>query len=396
MPPSPPVPLPSPSPEAAAHSARLVARIRADIAAAGGAIPFERYMELVLYAPGLGYYAAGAQKLGAAGDFVTAPELTPLFGRCLARQCVELLERLDGGELLEVGAGSGAMAAELLAECAALGAAPRRYRILERSPELRERQRATLAARVPALAGRVEWLERLPAQGWRGVAVANELLDAFAVRRFRLREGRPRELAVAWAEGGFREVELAAGDAALEAAWGRIAAELPGPLPEGYTSELSPASAPWIAALAAGLEAGALLLIDYGYPRREYYHPQRDGGTLTCHYRHRAHDDPFFLPGLQDITASVEFTAVAEAALAAGLEVAGYTSQAQFLIGCGLAELLAASDPATGAHHLERMRQAKLLTLPGEMGERFKAMALTRGIDGPLRGFTYGDQRHAL
>lgn len=385
--------LPPPSIEALAHSERLVAAIRAEIEAAGGAIPFVRFMELALYAPGLGYYTAGARKFGAEGDFVTAPELSPLFGRALARQCAEVLERLGGGALLEIGAGSGALAVDLLGELAVLDCLPERYLILERSADLRQRQRETLGARLPELAGRVEWLDTLPA-GFHGMVVANELLDAFALHRFQVTEEGVKEWCVGW-DDGFRW-GLEHPSPGLAEAVAAIETELGEALPVGYNSEVCLDLTPWFAALAGVLERGMALFIDYGYPRREYYLAERAEGTLICHYRHRVHADPFLLPGLQDITASVEFTAVAEAAHAAGFQVAGYTSQAMLLMGCGLDRMLAEGELEDDVARLEQARQAKLLTLPGEMGERFQAIALTKGVDGPWRGFVLADQRGRL
>ncbi|MDQ2696957.1 MAG: SAM-dependent methyltransferase [Pseudomonadota bacterium] len=382
--------LPAPDPAAAAHSRRLTALIRAELDAAGS-LPFERFMELALYAPGLGYYRCGTAKFGPGGDFVTAPELSPLFSRCLARQCAEILER-TGGDILELGAGSGVMAADMLAGLDALHCLPQRYAILELSAELRHRQQQTINRRVPQLAQRVRWLDRLP-EGFRGVMVGNEVADALPVQRFRLTAAGPRPLHVAW-DNGFVWHEGPA-DGTLTAAVEAIQDDLKLPLPPGYESEISLRLPAWLSALAASLTVGVLLLIDYGYPRREYYHPQRAAGTLLCHYRHRVHADPFVLVGLQDITASIDFTALADAADAAGLRLAGYASQSWFLLGCGLPELLAGADPGS-ARYMDLARQAKLLTLPGEMGGRFKAMALSRGVDGPLRGFAAFDESGRL
>ncbi len=387
--------LPRPDPDAAAHCERLRELIRAELAAAGGSLSFARYMELALYAPGFGYYSAGARKFGAEGDFVTAPEISPLFGRCVARQCRQVLELTGGGDILEIGAGTGALAADLLGELEHLGQLPERYLILELSGELRERQQALLRERLPHLLPRVRWLERLPEPGFQGVVLGNEVLDAMPVHRFRWTQQGVYELRVAW-EGddfGWRaepaEPRLADAVAALHAEVGEA-------WPDGFESEINLGLAAWVRSLGERLARGVVLLVDYGYPRREYYHPQRAMGTLVCHYRHRAHADPLLLPGLQDITAFVDFTAVAEAAVAADLSVAGYTTQAHFLLGCGLGELLAASDPADAQRHLTLTRQAKILTLPGEMGERFKAIALARGIEAPLLGFVLQDHRYRL
>lgn len=390
-----PLALPAPDPAAAAHSARLLDHIRADIVAQGGAISFARFMELALYAPGLGYYQAGARKFGPEGDFITAPELSPLFGRCLAHQCRDILDALGGGTLLELGAGTGIMAADLLQELQTLGAVPTRYAILELSGELRQRQRQTLSERVPQLLDRIVWLDTLPEPGLRGVILGNEVLDALPVERFHITAAGPRRLEVVWTEAGLDWREGPA-DPAVTAAVARIEADLAGPLPTGYTSEYVSHLDDWLRAIAEPLAAGAVLLIDYGYPRHAYYHPERMTGTLLCHYRHRAHDDPWFWPGLQDITANVDFTAVATAALAAGLEVAGYSHQNHFLFGCGLMDLLAEADPNDTVGYLEQVRQVKLLTLPGEMGDRFQAIALTRDLDLPLRGFAFRDERGRL
>ncbi len=387
--------LPAPDSAAAAHGARLLDHLRAAIADAGGAISFARFMDLALYAPGLGYYRAGARKFGPGGDFVTAPELSPLFSRCLARQCQEILHALGGGEILELGAGTGVMAADILLELRALNALPRRYAILEPSGELRQRQRQTLADRVPELLGRAVWLDAPPGPGFRGVVLGNEVLDALPVERFRVTAHGPRRLTVVWNETSLAWAE-GEEDPAVTAAVARIEADLGWRLPEGYCSEYVPYLEDWLRAIAEPLAAGALLFVDYGYPRRAYYHPERADGALLCHYRHRAHADPLILPGLQDITASVDFTAVADAALAAGLEVAGYASQNHFLFGCGLMELLAETDAAGSVHYLEQARQVKLLTLPGEMGDRFQAIALTRNLDIPLRGFAFRDERGRL
>lgn len=385
----------APSPEAQERSAALLTRVSERIAARGGPIPFAEYMELVLYAPGLGYYAGGLRKFGTEGDFVTAPEIAPLFSRCLAHQCAEVLAGLGGGEILEFGAGSGAMAAGILGELRRLGREPERYGILEVSSELRTRQRETLAALAPDELGRVQWLDRLPGSPLRGVVLANEVLDAMPVERFRIAPDGVRELRVdredehlIWAEGpaGGR----------LAATVGRLQRDLPEPLAPGYSSEVNPALEPWLAGVADVLAAGVVLLIDYGYPRREYYHPERATGTLMCHYRHRAHSDPLILPGLQDITAHVDFTAVAQAGVDAGLRLAGYTTQAHFLLGAGLAALLTDSDPTDVRRHLALTQQVKTLTLPGEMGERFKALAFTRGFDAPLAGFALRDLRDRL
>jgi SAM-dependent MidA family methyltransferase len=370
-------------------------RLAAEIAAAGGALPFDRYMETALYAPGLGYYMNQRSKLGEAGDFVTAPEVSALFGRCVARQVSECLHKLGGGDVLEVGAGSGRLAADLLLELEARGVLPGRYCILELSPSLKQAQRETLQAAAPHLLDRVHWLGGMPLKRFSGVLIGNELLDAMPVHRFRRRAGAWQELAVSGDEtalhdawGPVRSPGLAR---VLDALWqGEDEA------PDGYSSEVNMRLAPWLRAVAAGMTRGYLLLIDYGYTRREYYHPERRQGTLLCHFRHRAYADPYRLPGLQDMTANVDFTALAQAAVDAGFALAGYTTQAHFLIDSGLDELLHDADPDDVKDHLQRMQGVKKLTLPSEMGERFKVMALAREADPVLSGFRSRDLRDRL
>jgi len=382
-----PLPLVPLSPEEAAHESAVLARVRAELAAGGGWLPFARYMELALYAPGLGYYAAGAHKLGAGGDFATAPELSPVFGRCVASQVGDVLAALGGGEVVELGAGSGALAVELLAELGRQGRVPARYRILEPSPDLRERQRARLAGLPAALAARVSWLERIPAEPFSGVVLANEVLDALPVERFRIGAAGVEALGVAL-EGGRLVLAPRPADAALAEA----VAGLGIALAPGYQSELCLRLAPWLAAVAAPLAAGVVLLIDYGYPRAEYYQPARAAGTFACFHRQRRHDDPFVNVGLQDLTAWVDFTRVAEAALEAGLEVAGYTTQAHFLLANGFERHLAALRAELPAQREPLAAPAALrLVLPSEMGERYKCIALARACPAPLAGFALRD-----
>ena len=371
-----------------AHSERLTRRIRDVIEAQGGWISFERFMELALYEPGLGYYSAGSTKLGEAGDFITAPEISPLFSRCLAAQCIEVFDRLGGGDILEFGAGSGTMASDVIAELAAQNRLPGRYYILEVSADLRERQRATLQERVPQLLERVEWLDRLPEL--RGVILANEVLDALPVQRFRMRGTQVNAVGVTWQLGKLDWSEVHA-DAHLEAAVRAIEKETGTPLPDGYLSEINLRLGPWIAGIAQSLKEGVALFIDYGLPQREYYRVERREGTLLCHYRHRFHDDPLINVGVQDIGAWVDFTAVASAAVDAGMSIAGFTTQAHFLIGAGIEHFMAdiATRPVT--ERVQLARQAMVLTLPGEMGERFKVIGLASNYDHPLRGFGVRD-----
>jgi SAM-dependent MidA family methyltransferase len=315
--------------------------------------------------------------------------VSSLFSRCLASQCSEILQHVSGGAILELGAGSGVMAADLLNELGAQDALPDRYLILEVSADLRERQRAFIRERAPAYAGLVEWLDRLPEE-FRGVVLANEVLDALPVQRFRVRGDQINSLGVTWQLGRLDWSEIHA-DAELEAAVRRIEANTGERLPDGYTSEINLRLAPWIAGVAAVLREGVALFIDYGLPQRQYYRSERREGTLLCHFRHRFHDDPLINVGVQDIGAWVDFTAVAEAASAAGLAVAGFATQAHFLIGNGLERLLAPADGNELASRVQLARQAMLLTLPGEMGERFKVIGLSRGFDQPLRGFAVRD-----
>jgi SAM-dependent MidA family methyltransferase len=384
--------LPVPDDSALAHSAHVADLVRARLVASGGWISFADYMDLVLYAPGLGYYSAGAQKFGPAGDFVTAPGLGSLFARCLARVAGQALDQLGGGVVLEVGGGTGALAADLLG--ALRVNPPRQYLLLEVSADLRERQHAVVAARVPELLDRVQWLDRLPATPLTGVLIANEVLDALPVERFTMQDGMPRQLGVCLQDGKFAWSSVPA-PSALEAAVRAIEQDIGGRLPDGYSSEISLRQPAWIASLAASLGQGLALFTDYGYSRREYYHPQRTDGTLTCHYRHHWHADPFLLPGLQDITAWVDFSVAARAAVAAGLDVAGYATQAHFLLATGILQ-----EMETGAARNQGEMQAvaaelRQLLMPGEMGERFKMLALGRDFE-PGFELTVRDMRPGL
>ena len=391
-----PAPLPSPSPEAAHHSASVAEFIRRDIAAQGGWISFARYMELALYAPGLGYYTAGAHKLGEAGDFITAPELSPLFGRTLARQAAEIMA-LSAPHVLELGAGSGKLAADMLAELEILGSLPDSYAILEVSADLRARQQVFLRKKLPHLMGRVLWLDELP-ENFRGAIIANEVLDALPVHLVHWRDSALTERGVAMNDSGFIWQERAISDTALLQAAQQIR------VPDDYVSEICVAACGLVNSLANCLQQGAMLFIDYGFGAREFYHPQRNRGTLMCHYRHHAHDDPFYLPGLQDITAHVNFTGIAECGIDAGLELLGYTSQAFFLINCGIADLIQDTSPENLRDYLPLSAQLQKLTSPAEMGELFKVIAFGKkspmDSDGdtadPLTGFTRGDLTRSL
>jgi SAM-dependent MidA family methyltransferase len=383
------LPLPDPAPEALAHSGRVVAHIRDRIATAGGWISFADYMALALYAPGLGYYSAGARKLGGAGDFVTAPELTPLFGDAIARQAMQLI-RAGCPDILEIGAGTGALAAGMLEELEREHCLPDHYYILEVSADLRERERDTLQSRVPQHMERVIWLNQLPPM-FNGLVIGNEVLDAMPVHLLRVGEAGIDELGVTFDKAADRFViagRSASGDLR------RIVRALD--LSPPYTTEIAIAARGFMASIGAMLTRGAALFIDYGFPAREFYHLERVMGTLRCHYRHRALDDPFFLPGLVDITAHVDFSAIATSATAAGLNLAGYTSQARFLINCGITDLLARTSPEEPSRYLPMANAVQRLLSPSEMGELFKAIAFTRAFDQPLIGFAGGDRRSAL
>ena len=384
------------APDEQAHLARVERHIAAEIAASGGVIGFDRFMDLALYAPGLGYYAAGSRKFGAEGDFVTAPEISPFFSRCMARQCAQVLDRLSGGSILEVGAGTGTMAADLLAELDLLQALPDAYYILEVSPDLQQRQQLLIKERIPHLADRVHWLSEFPDLGFVGVVLGNELLDAMPVCRFQVTgEGGYLEQLVAWDGESFHPEWKSTDNQMLIDSLARIE-ERAGRFSAGYQSEINLNLSGWFAGVGSFMARGAVLLIDYGYSRREYYHPERFSGTLICHFRHRAHGDPFTLVGLQDITANVDFTAVAEAGITAGFELAGYTTQANFLLGAGLDSLLSQSDPGSSEEYIRAVQGVKQLTLPSEMGERFKVIALSRELDTQLKGFELRDLRSRL
>ncbi len=380
--------LPLPSAEAQTHSRQLCELIHHDIALQGGWIPFSRFMELALYAPGLGYYSAGASKFGGAGDFITAPELSSLFGRTLARQVADIMS-LSTPHILELGAGSGKLALDMLQELEHINQLPASYSILEVSADLRERQQNLLRERVPHLFDRIHWLEALPAQ-LSGAVVANEVLDALPVHLVRWSDSRIFERGVAGKGGSFIwEERLPETPALLELARPVI-------VPDDYLSEISLTSRGLVSSLCDRLSTGAMLLIDYGFGAREYYHPQRSTGTLMCHYRHQAHDDPFFLPGLQDITAHVDFTAVAESAIDHGAHLLGYTTQAHFLLNGGIADLIKDISPDNLAAYIPLSAQIQKLTSPAEMGELFKVIALGKGIDAPLRNFLAGDKSRML
>ncbi len=368
-----PVDWPAPDPDALTLSRELSARLSTRIAG-HGPLPFDAWMESVLYEPGLGYYSAGQEKFGAAGDFITAPLVSPLFAWTLAGQCAEALEACRGDTILELGPGDGALAADMLAELERQGRLPAEYWLLERSASLRQRQRERLEVTVPHLLERVRWLDALPETPLRGVILGNEVLDALPVVRFRRTTGGVEEFLVTASGDGFRWTTGPARDAVASAV-GTIEGDLGAALPTGYESELCLQLPGFMASLADCLVEGLILMVDYGYPRREYYRAERHEGTLVCHYRHRAHWDPLLVPGLQDVSAFVDFTAAAVGAHEAGLQVLGYTSQAHFLMGAGVTELLEARQGDDVAEQVRMAQQAKTLLLPGGMGERFRVLA---------------------
>jgi SAM-dependent MidA family methyltransferase len=382
-------------PDAAAeHSALMRDHLTSQIKAAGGWLSFERFMDLALYAPGLGYYSGGARKLGRDGDFTTAPEVSPLFGACVAVQCAEVLRSLRSGSVLEIGAGSGRLAADVLARLETQAQLPERYWILEISADLRQRQREYLEKRLPHLLDRVYWLDRPLEEPFEGLVLANEVLDALPVARFRWHANAVEELGVA-----IREKEFAWAARPADAAMTKICrklSEASGGWDDGYVSEYCARVGAWTRAVSQSLRRGAVLWFDYGLPRAQYYLSERHEGTLVCHFRHRLSSDPFANIGLQDITAWVDFTRVAEASREAGFELAGFTTQAHFLAGLDIDQEMRRAAGGDENLFARLANQARQLMLPGEMGERFKAMAWQRGLDMPLSGFRLLDLRHSL
>jgi len=343
---------------------------------------------MVLYTPHLGYYSGEANKFGHGGDFVTAPEISPLFAQAVAHQVSQVLQE-TAGDVLELGAGTGKLAAGILLRLEALGQLPPHYFILEVSANLRQRQQASLRKLLPqSLFSRVQWLDELPTH-FDGVVIGNEVLDAIPVHVVSWQQGAWYERGISL-ESGLSWQQRPLQDGSL------VSAINSAQLPDGYTTEVCPAAQGLIASLADMLGHGLILMLDYGFAASEYYHPQRIQGTLMCHYQHYAHDDPLVYLGLQDITAHVDFTAMAETALQQGLTCAGYTNQAQFLINCGMLQLLQQISPDDSARYLPMVAAVQKLLSPAEMGELFKVLALTKGLSEPLVGFVSGDKRHQL
>ena len=381
-----------PEGSACSHSAAVARYIRERIEDAGGVLPFDQYMDAVLYAPGLGYYATGTRKFGEGGDFITAPEMGPLFGRCLAHEVGPVLEMIDSPCVLEFGAGSGALTQSLIEALVASGQLPPRYCILEISSDLRERQRERLEPLAKSYGLTIEWLEQIPSEPLRGVILANEVVDAFAVTRFRVIEDRP------WRAGVCIEGDGFAWDWIDDLAPDSVAAKIVRryELAEGYTSEVCPRADAWIDTLSHCLEQGLAIVIDYGFSAGEYYLPERSQGTLRCHYQHRAHNDPLIFLGIQDITCHVDFSGLADAGQAAGFDILGYTSQEAYLLSLGLLDLAAPQPEDDEKAVLARAAEVKQLILPSQMGEAFKVMALGRNLDQKLQGFDLRDRRPSL
>ena len=380
--------LPVPDDQALEHSAKLKSAINDAIDAAGGLISFSQFMELALYSSLGGYYVSGLRKFGEYGDFVTAPELGDVFARCLARQAAQVLGDLDNGEVLEVGAGSGVLAMQLLKELDEQEGLPVRYSILEVSPELSRRQFQLLQQQVPEYINRVRWLSELP-DGFSGVVVANEVVDALPVDRFTIKNGEVLGVGVAVGENGFVDATYAVD----HSKWDAIRSLN---LADGYSSEVGFQQQAWLRSLGDRLQSGVIIVIDYGFPCHEFFHPQRCNGTLMCHYRHHSHSDPYINVGLQDITAHVDFTALARAAGETGLSLLGFTNQASFLLSLGILDVIAPEMQSKTAHTIEISQQVKKLTLPSEMGELFKVMVVGVGVEQPLLGFALADHRSRL
>lgn len=385
--------LPEPDAPARELSAALAERIRMRIAAAGGSIGFDDFMRMALYEPELGYYAGEAHKFGQyahdGSDFVTAPELSPLFGQACAHQIAEVL-RQSAPAVLEFGAGSGRLAVDLLN---ALGDECQSYAIVELSASLRARQRALVEREAPAHAHKLRWLDALPAR-FDGCVIGNEVLDAMPVRLIERAESTWVERCVAQADGQFAWTRRAFDAAALAA----LAERIPDAdaLPDGYATEWPVEAAAFAATVAHMLGRGGALFVDYGFPAAEFYHPHREAGSLMCHVRHRAHDDPFWYPGLQDITAHVDFSSVAHAAVDAGADLAGYTTQARFLMNCGIVESLAQTGAPGSLPYAQATSAMLKLLAESEMGELFKVIGFVRGLDAPWLGFARGDKGHTL
>jgi len=411
--------LPEPSKDALEHSDKLISKIRGEIETNGGSISFKRYMEMALYEPGLGYYVAGTHKIGEQGDFTTAPQISPLFSQCIANQCAEVLHTISskkalaqhkfqnrfyttktnchskvGGCILEFGAGSGIMATEILLELERQNSLPETYYILDLSPDLQQRQKQTIESSASHLLHKVIWLTQLP-KNFSGIVLANEVLDAMPVDVFTQHEDSVYEHHVIWQDEKLLEQLKPANQTNPDLHHDVLRLGIPKDATP-YTSEINPHIKPWLKTLTECIDKGVILLIDYGYPRKEYYLAERNKGTLICHYQHLVNEVPLHYPGLQDITASVDFTAIAEAADSCDIDVAGFTSQACFLANTGLEDYFKQALENKPNDQYALAQQIRTLTLPAEMGERFKCMGLTKNYPHQLCGFKEFDQRYRL
>lgn len=385
--------LPSPQPAQLTRSSRLTNWLRERITT-HGAISFADYMEAALYHPELGYYNAPEFSLGKKGDFTTAPEMSPLFANCLAKQCEQIFSTIGHSEILELGAGSGQLAYDLLTALEKSDNLPSHYYIYEISLTLREKQKRLLQTKCPHLLNRITWLDHLPTH-FKGVMIANEVLDALPVHRFQVTENEILEQGVTWANDQFQFISMPPTQPALSTHAAYLRNQYA--LPTGYTSEINLAALTLVDQLCHSLNQGLILLIDYGYGQAEYYHPARNQGTLTCFYQHHHHNQPFYYPGLQDLTAHVDFTNIIDKAADTGIDLAGFTSQAAFLLGCGLMEITQlAEQGASPADAFELHQAVKILTMPTEMGDIIKVMGLSKGIEIPLLGFQLQDRRRDL
>jgi len=384
--------LPAPDPIAQQHSEQLLALIKQKIVDAGGKISFAEYMHACLYTPGLGYYSAGSHKLGEKGDFTTAPEISSLFSRTLACHINDVFSQIKNNNILEFGAGSGKMAIDILKELEAIHSLPDQYFIIEASADLRQRQHESVSKHIPHLAEKVVWLDSLP-KDFVGIVVANEVCDAMPVHCLHFKEGKVSERyitcndeALVWCNDELSQTELNHSTDEIQLLIGD----------NDIITEVNLAAKAWLASLASALKQGAIFIIDYGYPKAEYYHPQRSTGTLMCYYQHQGHDNPLTLQGLQDITAHVDFTALAQAAIDNQLDVDGFQSQADFLLAGGITDLLNHSESLNELALFQQATEVKRLTLPSEMGENFKVLTLSKNIEQPLTRAQLGDRRHRL
>lgn len=388
--------LPPLSPEGALHEQQVLAALTDYVHENGPWISFADFMQFALYAPGLGYYSAGAQKFGKSGDFVTAPEISPLFSQTLGLQCAQILQHLPSDAcILELGAGSGRMACDIILTLEKQKKLPAKYYILEVSADLKERQQQHLHDNCADYFENIVWLKSLPENAFPGLILANEVIDAMPVNLFQLTGKEILESQIGLVNGQWQQAFRAPLTEALTSAVLALESTLPEPLEAPYTSEINLGLNAWIASLNDCLKQGVMLFIDYGFVRQEYYHPSRHMGTLMCHYRHHAHSNPLINIGLQDITAHVDFTALALAAKKSRLDVIGFTQQGAFLLANGLLTLVENAKHSL-QQQLQISQQIQKLTYPHEMGELFKVMALGKYFNETLQGFTLNDQRYRL